>query len=128
MPRKGAGCPEPTAAGSPCGMAPLSGSRYCFAHDPAQAARRAKARRKGGHHRRMGHATDAPTEVAQLRDVPAIQAQLEKAVFDTLQLENSHSRNRTTGYLCLMLVKCLEVGEHEARIAALEANSLRRIA
>lgn len=36
---------------------------------------------------------------SKLRDVGAIQEQLEAAVFNTLRLENSNSRSCTIGYL-----------------------------
>jgi hypothetical protein len=111
-------------------MPPLQDSDRCFAHDPKRGAARAKARKQGGRHRRVPLALDAPAEAPQLRDVGAIQSQLEAALFNALRLENSNSRSRTVGYLLGFALKALEVGELESRLAALEAQALgpRRMA
>jgi hypothetical protein len=103
-------------------MHPLQDSRYCFAHAPEQGAARAKARKRGGRNRRAGLALEPPDKAPQLRDVAAIQAQLETALFDSLQLENSNGRSRTIGYLLGFALRALEVGELESRLAALEAQ------
>ncbi len=111
-------------------MHPLQDSRYCFIHDPKGGAARAKARKRGGRNRRVGLALDPPSKAPHLRDVAAIQAQLEAALFNTLRLENSNSRSRTVGYLLGFALKALEVGELEERLSALEAQALgpRRMA
>jgi hypothetical protein len=49
-------------------------------------------------------------------------ALIERALLHEVTLENSHSRNRTIGYLALVALKALEVGEFEQRLAALEAT------
>ena len=118
------GCVERNAQGGPCGMSPLQGSDRCFAHDPKGGAARAKARKQGGFNRRAARATEPPAIAPQLRDVGAIQAQLETALFDSLQLENSNGRSRTIGYLLGFALRALEVGEMEARLSALEARDL----
>lgn len=131
MSRKATGCVERNGKGEPCGMRPLRDSDRCFTHDPKRGAARAKARKRGGRHRRVGLAFDPPAEAPRLRDVGAIQQQLETAMFDTLRLENSHNRSRTIGYLLGFALRALEVGELEERLSALEAQSLtgpRRIA
>jgi hypothetical protein len=118
------GCVARNARGQPCQMPPLQDSDRCFAHDPKGGAARAKARKRGGRHRRAGLAIDAPAEAPGLRDVGAIQEQLEAALFNALRLENSNSRSRTVGYLLQIGLKALEVGELEARLSALEAQAL----
>ncbi len=119
MDRRRPGCQGTNARGEPCGMTPLTGAGLCFAHDPARGRERAEARLKGGRNRRV--ALSPPTEAPSLRDVGAIQAQLERALGDTLRLENSNGRSRTLGYLCGYALRALEVGEIEARLEALEA-------
>jgi hypothetical protein len=120
------GCVEENADGGPCGMPPLRGSDRCFTHATSAGAARAKARKRGGRNRRVGWAVDPPAEAPRLRDVDAIQQQLEVAVFDALQLENSNHRSRTIGYLLGFALKALEVGSIEERLAALENQSHQR--
>jgi hypothetical protein len=115
------GCGGQTRDGAPCGMPRLSGSEYCFAHDPRRGRDRAKARVKGGRNRRTTHGMAPPDTAPSLRSVDAIQVELERAVFDTLQQANSAQRNRTLGYLLGFALRALEVGEIESRLEALEA-------
>jgi hypothetical protein len=72
--------------------------------------------------RRAARGSDPPAIAPRLRDVGAIQEQLETALFDSLRLENSNGRSRTIGYLLGFALKALEVGELESRLAALEAQ------
>jgi hypothetical protein len=72
----------------------------------------------------VGLALGAPTEAPRLRSVEAIQQQLETALFDALQLENSNSRSRTLGYLLGFALRALEVGDLEERLAAIEAAQI----
>ena len=123
MPQRGgkARCREPKKDGSPCGMAPLAGSAYCFTHDPRRGRERAKARLRGGRNRRTAHGAPPPKSAPELRSVDAIQQQLERGVMDTLVMPNSSQRNRTLGYLLGIALRALEVGEIEERLAALES-------
>ena len=66
------------------------------------------------------HASACDT-APSLRSVDAIQVELERTVFDTLQQSNSAQRNRTLGYLLGPALRALEVGEIESRLEALEA-------
>jgi len=97
----------------------MTGSDYCFMHDPARAADRARARKKGGvNRRRSGAAADGgPVELRSADDVLTV---LERAMNDVLCMENSATRARTIGYLCGAALKALEVGEVEDRLEALE--------
>ena len=113
-------CAGKNKRGEPCGMAPLTGSEWCFAHDPARGRDRAKARKKGGHNRRTPKVSQIDAEQVCLRTVEAVQELLEGAVADTLGQENSAQRSRTLGYLAGLALKALEVGELEQRMAALE--------
>ncbi len=122
---KRGGCQEPTRDGSSCGMPKLTDSAYCFAHDPRRARDRAEARLRGGRNRRVARGSAPPKSPPRLRDVGAIQAQLEKLLLDTLQMENSAQRNRTGGTLLGIALDCLKIGEIETRLAALEAMVLQ---
>jgi hypothetical protein len=109
-------------------MPPLGDSDFCWAHDPEQARERAEARRKGGKGRKTpgGGRTDVPPQ--SLRSVEEIQLLLEETVRETLMQENSAARSRAVAVLVGHALKCLEVGEHEERLAALEAALKRRSA
>jgi hypothetical protein len=104
-------------------MAPLTNSKFCFAHDPRRGRDRAKARKLGGHNRRAA----ASGQPVPLRDVGGIQAQLEQGVGDVLALENSARRAHALGSLLALAMRALEVGELEARLAALEARMPDRL-
>jgi hypothetical protein len=108
-------------------MPPVGDTDHCFAHDPARAADRARARKQGGHQRHAGTARTegrgraaAPREVVTLGSVADVRTLLERTVGDTLALDNSPQRSRTIGGLLGVALKALEVGELEARVAALE--------
>ncbi len=111
-------CKAKTKAGSPCRMAPLRGSSWCWNHDPGRAGERHEARRRGGFNRRRP--TGNPPAEVRLRDVAALQEILETGVRDTLALENSVARSRTLGYLVGQALRALEVGELEERVTSLE--------
>lgn len=113
-------CASLNREGSPCGMPPLAGSDRCFVHCEERGAERAKARKKGGRQRRAPHGSPPPSAIQSMRSVSALQDQLERALFDSLQLRNSVHRSRTIGYLVGIGLRALEVGELEERLAALE--------
>ena len=56
-----------------------------------------------------------------LRSVESMQRLLEVVVFETLSLENSIARTRAITGIVSAATKLLEVGELEARLAALES-------
>lgn len=114
------GCRATNRRGEPCGMPPTGGIGLCFAHDPTQAAARAIARKRGGRERARGSA--ATREAVSLRSADDVRQLIERAVADTLALENSALRNRTVGALVGVALRTIEVGELEARLAAMEAR------
>ena len=114
-------CTAKTKRGLPCKGWAVSGSDFCFVHDPSLAKERAAARSKGGrarHGRRIGQ-TGAGDPVI-LGDVGAVVRLLERVINDALSLENSLQRARTVGSLAGVVLKGLEVGELEDRVSALE--------
>jgi hypothetical protein len=119
-------CKARSANGEPCRAQALKGGRYCFTHDPAQGAARAKARRRGGERRRIEHAGDSsqiPTQVRTVRDATAI---LDYALAEALPLENSIQRGRLLIALVDAYVKAFEIGELEQRLEQLEKEILTR--
>ena len=114
-------CQAITQNGTPCQAYAISGSHYCFHHDPAQASQRRQARRKGGrarHGRHVGPVGQAePVTLDTMDDVATL---LQQTINDTLKLENSLQRARTIGYLAGLVLKALEMSTLEQRVAALE--------
>ena len=107
--------------GTPCQAYALAGSDYCFQHDPARAAERRDARRRGGrarHGRHIGPVGQAePVALETMGDVAGL---IRRTIYDTLQLENSLQRARTIGYLANLFLKALDMANLEERIAAIE--------
>ena len=96
--------------------------RYrCFWHSPEHADEAAEARRLGGLRRRREATLAGAYEVEGLHTLPNIRRLLEIAALDALGLDNSIARSRALAYLAQVAVKLLEVGELEARLAAVEA-------
>jgi hypothetical protein len=107
--------------GSPCRANPLTGSDYCFHHDPDRAEERRLARRKGGrarHGRHLGPVGQAePITLGSMADVAAL---LQETINETRRLENSIQRARTLGYLAGQLIKAMDMAELEDRVARIE--------
>ncbi len=77
------------------------------------------------HGRKLGSAALSGSELGSIltiETVADVMGLLRRAVADTLMLERSLGRARTVGYLAGIMLKALEVGELEERIAALEAQ------
>ena len=119
-------CKATNMRGEPCAASVGIGSGYCFWHDPAKAAERASARKRGGYNRRRG---GDPTfaermEGRQFRTLEDMVCLMEVAIRSTLALENSVSRNRTLGYLAGQWARVFEVGELERRLQVLEQREI----
>lgn len=112
-------CAATTRRGEPCGMTPLTGSAYCYTHDPEHVADRAASRQSGGFNRRTAPG-ELPTDLS-VRDVRAIQRQVEALLGATWEQENSARRTAALVGCYTLAVKLLETGELEARVRALEA-------
>lgn len=100
-------------------MAPLTGSVFCWAHDPARTADRAAARRRGGQAHGYPPAAVIPVE---LRDVETIRSELERLYADAKAGNVPPERTRTLNSLLGRAIELLNVAEFEARIAALECQ------
>jgi hypothetical protein len=116
-------CKGKTAAGDPCKMPALKGGRYCFTHSPASRAAQAAARKRGGENRHTPHAGNLeaiPEKIDSIQDAREI---LNYVKAELLAADNSIPRNRALLALFDSFVRSLEIGELEARIAALEART-----
>jgi len=106
--------------GEPCGGYALTGSEYCYIHDPARAADRAKTRKLGGHNRRTAHGGDSSTLPKTVRTMMDVYQVLDYTLAETIALDNSIIRTRALIALSEAYIHALEVGELEARILKLE--------
>lgn len=108
----------------PCQAKCMTGSDYCYWHNPDMAAKRAEARKKGGQNRRAGK--QGTRGRYSIKTTDEILRALEDALNDACGLENSHARARTIGYLCQISLKALEVGTLEERLKALEQKVFQK--
>jgi hypothetical protein len=119
-------CKAKTKSGQPCRAQGIKGSRFCFIHDPAQGAARAKARKKGGQRRRVSHAGDVSKIPASVRTIGDVLQVLDYALCETLAHENSIQRGRLIVAIAGAFIEAIKTGEFEARLAALEALQKQR--
>ena len=117
----GRACKGTTKDGGRCGARPMRDADLCFWHDPEHAEEAEQARRLGGQRRRRDKITEAAYDLDELDTVEAIRRVVQIGILDTLSLENSVNRNRTLFSGAMVLTKLVEVGEHEARLAEIEA-------
>jgi hypothetical protein len=120
-------CSAITEGGERCRQAPLKGGDLCFWHHPEHQEAAAEARRLGGLRRKREKAIEGAYDVEGLESVPQIRRVLLIAILDSLGLDNSVPRNRALISSVLAAAKLLEVGELEARLAAIEATLSPRL-
>lgn len=114
-------CTATTASGKHCKAPATIGGEFCFWHDPSQGHARAKARKKGGQRRRVDHAGDPFTLPETFETVHDANKLLDYILAEVLPMENSISRARVLLSIHESFLRAIEIGELEARIAALEA-------
>lgn len=119
-------CLGRTADGRACTARPQAGSRYCFFHDPEAAEARLEARRAGGRERSRRLVTLPETESDLRLDTVA---DVTRLLGDTINRVRKGTLDvrvaNTVGYLAGVLLRSLEVGDLEDRLARLEAVSDR---
>jgi hypothetical protein len=111
-------CKGRTAGGAPCNMKPTA-SGYCFNHDPARAADRAQARKRGGEARHSPHVGDLGQIVQSPRRIPDVMTVLDYALTETLALDNGIQRGRLLVSIAAAYVDALKVGEIETQLKEL---------
>jgi len=114
-------CKGTLESGEACRQAPGRERDFCFWHDPATADEAAAARKLGGSRRKRDATVKGAYEIEGLATIPEIRRVVEIAVLDALSLENSIARSRALMNGAQVLVKLLEVGEHEERLTQLES-------
>lgn len=108
--------------GEPCGMPPLRGGSFCWNHAPEKAEARARARTKGAHRKHSRSGVTAPSNL-RLRTVEDVTALIEQAGRVALSLPDSSNKARTIASIAGIALKCVEVGELEARLRVLEQTA-----
>jgi hypothetical protein len=106
--------------GSACQVSALPGSEFCFFHDPARAEERRTAQSFGGSQNRMRTlASDTPdVKLVDSKDVVAL---ISETISQVRRGEIDPRVANTVGYLVNILIKAVEQGELEGRLAELEA-------
>jgi hypothetical protein len=104
--------------GAPCQGFAISGSRFCFAHDPTQTEKRAAARRRGGE---AGNPPPLPESNLALRTMSDVLALIETTVNDLRAGRVDVKVANAIGYLANVAVKVIQQSDLEARLAALES-------
>lgn len=115
-------CNHVKPEGSRCKAPVLPGKPLCAFHDPDLAAKRAEGRKRGGQVRsRPAAVLPATTPDAALATVSDVAAFLGATVNQVRRGELDPKVGNCLGVLCGQLLKAIEGGEHERRLAALEA-------
>jgi hypothetical protein len=117
-------CQGTTKAGTPCRVAALPGGDWCLFHAPDRAAERDAARRRGGRTRSKAAAVlpaDAPDP--DIRDVAGVVALLAESIAQVRKGTIDPKVANATGYLASVLLRALQDGELERRLAELERRA-----
>ncbi len=104
--------------GEPCKGYAVSGSKYCFAHDPAQETKRRAAQRKGGEAGRVATLPESSLSVRNMSDVLEL---IELTINDVRAGRLDVKVANAIGYLANVSVKVIQQTDIEARLEALES-------
>lgn len=98
----------------------MKASAYCFFHDPACAGQRTRARRAGGHRNRAAILPPtAPTR--RLGTAADVTDLLAETINQVRRGELDPKVANSVGYLASVLLRAIEAGALEERLARLEA-------
>lgn len=113
-------CRAETKAGTLCRAAALPGSDFCFFHDPKHEDERKEAQSTGGQQGRIRTlAPDTPrVKVEDCRDVVSL---ISETINQVRRGEVDPRVANAVGYLANVLLKAVEQGDVESRLAELEA-------
>ncbi len=114
-------CRQVKTDGTACQATARTGASYCFFHDPEVAAERTAARRAGGLQRSQ-KAVILPLESPDLplRDVADVAGLLAITINQVRRGQLDPRVANAVGYLSGILLKAIEIGGIEERLATLE--------
>lgn len=114
-------CAASCSGGGRCRGAPVAGSQYCSFHDPGRAGAVAAGRSAGGERRSRPRAVVSASEAdVEVRDAKGVCRLLSITINDVRKGRLDPKIANTVGYLAGVLVRAIEVGDLEERLAALE--------
>jgi len=96
----------------------VTGSRFCFAHDPAQASKRDDARRRGG---QAGKVKPLPESTLAVRSMGDVLKLIETTINDVRAGRVDVKVANAVGYLANVSVKVIQQADIEVRLEALES-------
>jgi hypothetical protein len=115
-------CQSVKASGRKCGANAMTGSTFCFFHNPTKEAEREAARRSGGLERNRRVAVLPPgTPDRQVLKISDVIELLGETVNQVRRGQLDPKVANSVGYIAGILIKALERGPLEDRIALLEA-------
>ncbi len=113
-------CAGTAASGAPCRATPQSGSSFCFLHDPDKGEEQRRARQAGGG-TRASKVLDAETPAKDVKSVADVKGLLSETIHQVRTGVIDPKVANCVGYLSGILLKAIEVGDIEERLAAMEA-------
>jgi hypothetical protein len=118
-------CAGTKSGGLACGARHMTGSKFCFFHDPSKREERLAAQKAGGCRRSSCAPVVALTADRVLTSAADVAEMLAFSINELLRGRLEPKIANALGYLASTLLKALDVGELEGRIAALEAVTVR---
>jgi hypothetical protein len=115
-------CQHVKTDGTRCRANAISRSRFCFFHDPRKAKQRAAARKAGGYKKNKAAALPSDTPDRPLESLADVVSLLGETINQVRRGEIDPRVSNAVGYLTNVLIKALEQGSLEERLAALEAT------
>ena len=110
-------CAATTRAGTPCPVAAMRASSFCYQHDPAMAGDRAESRALGGMRRRR---SKLPAERVRLRSVADVTRLVERVAADCLLLDSGVKRCNTLLHCARVALDTIDAGTVSEQIAELQ--------
>lgn len=117
---RAATCRQIKSGGSRCQAKRMTGSDFCFFHNPKAASKRTAARRAGGMKSRPT-VLDGDTPDLPLKNAEDVAALLALTINQVRRGELDPKISNAVGYLTGILLKAIEQGDVEERLQSLEA-------
>jgi len=110
-------CKAKTRGGTRCKAKPLTGSSYCFVHDPALAVRRTEWRRKGGSRSKRRERREQATALQTSQEIRRF---LGRIIEDVQAGEVAPSEANAIARLCNLQLRAIGQSQFEERLDSME--------